>query len=208
VEAVDVPFEGGSLPGYLVRPAGTSSGDLRSAPTLVGVGGFDSSAEELYFSLGAPGAERGWNVLLFDGPGQPGAMARDTSLCFRPDYEVPIAAVLDYLCGRPDVDADALALVGQSFGSYFASRSAATDPRVRALVANPPVVDMRRYIEAWAGSEVFAMRRDIRPEDLAGVPEDLMPRQMGWGIATICSRFGVPSFHASGMRSSPTASAT
>jgi hypothetical protein len=28
------------------------------------------------------------------------------------------------------------------------------------------------------------------------VPEDLMPRQMQWGIAAICQRFGVPSFHA------------
>jgi hypothetical protein len=40
------------------------------------------------------------------------------------------------------------------------------------------------------------MNRDIRPEDVAGVPEDLMPRQMQWGIEAICTRFGVPSFHA------------
>ncbi len=40
------------------------------------------------------------------------------------------------------------------------------------------------------------MTRDIRPEDVIGVPEDLMPRQMQWGIAAICERFGVPSFHA------------
>ena len=53
--------------------------------------------------------------------------------------------------GPDDVDADRLALAGQSFGSYFAARSAATDHRVRALVANPPVVDMSRYMEAWVG---------------------------------------------------------
>ncbi len=193
VELVDVPFDGGTLPGYLVRPRG---GPVGRRPTLVGVGGFDSSAEELYFHLGAPGAERGWNVFVFDGPGQPGCMRRNPTLTFRPDYEAPIGAVLDALGGRDDVDSDRLALAGQSFGSYFAARSAATDTRVRALVANPPVVDMSRYLEAWVGTEVFTMARDIRPEDVIGVPEDLMPRQMQWGIAAICERFGVPSFHA------------
>ena len=51
-------------------------------------------------------------------------------------------------------------------------------------------------MEAWVGTEVFRMARDVRPEDVIGVPEDLMPRQMQWGIAAICHRFGVASFHA------------
>jgi hypothetical protein len=193
IELVDVPFEGGALPGYLIRPGTPGDGPL---PTLIGVGGFDSSAEELYFHLGAPGAERGWNVFVFDGPGQPGAMRRDPTMTFRPDYEVPIGAVIDHLSLRDDVDASRLALAGQSFGSYFAARSAAADPRVRALVADPPVLDMSRYMEDWVGTDVFRMNRDVRPADVIGVPEDLMPRQMQWGIAAICSRFGVPSFHA------------
>jgi hypothetical protein len=199
VELVGIPFEGGTLPGYLVRPApapGPGSAGTGPRPTLIGVGGFDSSAEELYFHLGAPGAQRGWNVFVFDGPGQPGAMRLDPSMTFRPDYEVPLAAVIDALVARDDVDADRLAVAGQSFGSYFAARGAAADPRVRALVANPPVVDMSRYMEAWVGTDVFRMVRDIRPEDVIGVPEDLMPRQMQWGIAAICERFGVLSFHA------------
>ncbi|MGO9027422.1 MAG: alpha/beta hydrolase family protein [Acidimicrobiales bacterium] len=191
---VDVPFEGAALPGYFVRPAKGPSG--QAPPTLVCVGGFDSSAEELYFHYGAPGAERGWNVLTFDGPGQPGALRRSPDLTFRPDYEVPIAAVLDTVLARNDVDPTRVALAGQSFGSYFAARSAAVDPRVRALVVNPPITDMQRYMEAWVGPEVFGMSRDIRPEDVTGVPEDLMPRQMQWGIEAICRRFGVPSFAA------------
>jgi hypothetical protein len=192
IEAVEVPFADGALPGYLVRP----SGDGLRRPTLIGVGGFDSSAEELYFHLGAPGAQRGWNVFVFDGPGQPGCMRGDPSMVFRADYEVPIRAVVDHMSGREDVDPHRLALAGESFGSYFAARGAAHDDRVRALVANPPVVDMGRYMEAWVGTEVYRMTRDVRPEDVIGVPEDLMPRQMQWGIAAICERFGVPSFHA------------
>ncbi len=196
VELIEVPFEGGSLHGYLVRPPASATSAEGPLPTLIGVGGFDSSAEELYFHLGAPGAERGWNVFVFDGPGQPGCMRRNPGMTFRPDYEVPLGAVIDHLSARHDVDTGRLALAGQSFGSYFAARSAATDRRVHALVVNPPVMDMSRYMEAWVGTEVFRMTRDIRPEDVIGVPEDLMPRQMQWGIAAICHRFGVPSFHA------------
>jgi hypothetical protein len=197
VELIDVPFGDGSLPGYLARPSArvVEEGGGRR-PTLIVIGGFDSSAEELYFHLGAPGAERGWNVFVFDGPGQPGCMRVNPTMAFRPDYEVPISAVIDHLLLRDDVDPSRLALAGQSFGSYFAARSAAHDRRVRALVANPPIVDMSRYMEAWVGTEVFQMTRDIRPEDVIGVPEDLMPRQMQWGIAALCHRFGVPSFHA------------
>jgi alpha-beta hydrolase superfamily lysophospholipase len=197
VHGFDVPFDGGRLPGYFASGrVGASQHRSVSRPTLVVVGGFDSSAEELYFRLGAAGAERGWNVFCFDGPGQPGCMRADPPLTFRPDYEMPLGAVLDALSARPDVDADRLAITGHSFGSYFAARAAAVDRRVRALVVDPPMVDMGRYMEAWVGRDTFRMASDIRPEDVIGVPEDLMPRQMQWGIAAICHRFGVPSFHA------------
>lgn len=190
VEVVAVPFGEASLPGYLVPPA---AGDPRG--TLVVVGGFDSSAEELYFQLGVPGAERGWQVLVFDGPGQSGCMRAHPELTFRPDYEVPIGAVIDYLVDRGDTRPDRLALAGLSFGGYFAARAAARDPRVAALVADPPVVDLFRYMEAWLGAPVFRSRQDIRPEDVEGVPGDLLMPQMQWGIVAVCRRFGVPSLH-------------
>ena len=75
VELIEVPFEQGSLPGYFGLAPGTAGHGGGSRPTLIGVGGFDSSAEELYFHLGAPGAERGWNVFVFDGPASPVACA-------------------------------------------------------------------------------------------------------------------------------------
>jgi pimeloyl-ACP methyl ester carboxylesterase len=195
VQRLEVPFAGGLLPGYLATGR-TKGGPAPRRPTLIVVGGFDSSAEELYFRLGASGAARGWNVFAFDGPGQPGCMRADPPMTFRPDYEAPLAAVVDTLVHRPEVDPERVALAGQSFGAYFAARGAAADDRVRALVVDPPMVDMGRYMEAWVGTDTFRMARDIRPEDVIGVPEDLMPRQMQWGIAAICHRFGVPSFHA------------
>lgn len=193
VRRLEVPYDGGTLPGWLVVPSGAAGGPW---PVVVGVGGFDSSAEELYFQLAVAGVARGWAVFVFDGPGQPACLRADPSATFRPDYEVPIGAVVDALVDDPELDGDRLTLVGLGFGAYFAARGAAADDRVRALVVDPPVVDLGRYFEAWVGSEVFNMHRDVRPVDVIGVPEDLMPRQMQWGIAAICRRFGVPSFHA------------
>ena len=171
-------------------------GRRRGRPPWSAVGGFDSSAEELYFHLGAPGAERGWNVFVFDGPGQPGCMRLNPAMTFRPDYEVPIGAVLDHLTGRLDVDSGSAGPGRPEFRLVLRRPERGHRPRVRALVANPPIVDMGRYMEAWVGTDVYRMTRDIRPEDVIGVPEDLMPRQMQWGIGAICTRFGVPSFHA------------
>jgi len=194
VETVAVPFEGTHLPGYLVHPRDFDAGKDRTKLIVV-VGGFDSSAEELYFQLGVAGGERGWHVLVFDGPGQSECMRLHPELTFRPDYEVPIAAVLDYVRSREDVGSAPLALAGVSFGGYFAARAASRDTRIRALVTNPPVVDLYRYMEAWLGSPVFLSRKDIRPQDVEGVPEDLLLPQMAWGIVAVCRRFGVPSLH-------------
>jgi pimeloyl-ACP methyl ester carboxylesterase len=196
VESLSIAFEGGFLPGYLVQPRGGTTNDGRPRGTLVAFGGFDSGAEEMYFQVGAPGAARGWQVVLFDGPGQTGCMRRNPTMTYRPDYEVPVGAVLDHVEARLGTAGGFVALAGMSIGGYFAARTAAHDPRVRALVTDSPLVDLSRYFEAFLGPEVFRMHRDIRPEDVAGVPEDLLPAQMLWGIAAVCRRFGVASLHA------------
>ncbi|MHB8440144.1 MAG: alpha/beta hydrolase family protein [Acidimicrobiales bacterium] len=188
IEVLSIPFEDGMLPGYLVHPLG---GEPRG--TLVVIGGFDSTAEELYFQLGAAGTTRGWQVLVFDGPGQTGCMRSSESLCFRPDYEVPVRAVLDVVEQLGSTRPDRIALAGLSLGGYFAARVAAHDGRIRALVADSPIVDVQRYFEALIGPRVFRMRSDIRPQDVTGVPDDLLPTQMAWGIAAVCRRFGVAS---------------
>jgi pimeloyl-ACP methyl ester carboxylesterase len=196
VEPFSIPFEDGALPGYVVQPrAGTAPGG-RARGTLVAFGGFDSGSEETYFQLGAAGAARGWQVVVFDGPGQTGCMRRNPTMTYRPDYEVPVGAVLDHVERHLDPRGSRVALAGLSIGGYFAARAAAHDPRVGMLVADSPLVDLYRYFEAFVGPEVFRMRRDIRPEDVAGVPEDLLPAQMVWGIAAVCRRFGVASLRA------------
>ena len=173
VEPLSIPFENGFLPGYLVRPRAGTAPRGRPLGTLVALGGFDSGSEEMYFQLGAAGAARGWQVVVFDGPGQTGCIRRNPTMTYRPDYEAPIGAVLDDVESRRGADDGFVALAGMSIGSYFATRAAAHDRRVAALVADSPLTDLSRYFEAFLGPEVFRMHRDIRPEDVAGIPEDL-----------------------------------
>jgi dienelactone hydrolase len=130
IERIRVPFEGVTMDGYFVRP--DNSGTPR--PTVLFLGGADSWAEELYFLGGTEFPARGVNVVMVDTPGR-GSSLRFKQLYSRPDYEVPVAAILDFLEPRPDVDADRIGLAGVSFGGYYAPRAAAFEPRVKAVAA-------------------------------------------------------------------------
>jgi pimeloyl-ACP methyl ester carboxylesterase len=135
IESLDIDFEGAKLPAYFV------SGGEGKRPTLIALGGFDSTMEEVYCWIGKAAAEYGWHCLIFEGPGQWSALKLNPSLRFRPDYEKPVTVVIDYVLSRPDVDEEKLALIGYSMGGYLAPRAAAFEPRIKACIANTLVVD-------------------------------------------------------------------
>jgi pimeloyl-ACP methyl ester carboxylesterase len=141
-ERVEIGFEDAKLPGLFV-----SGGDGRR-PTLIALGGFDSTLEEVYCWIGPAAIDYGWHCLIFEGPGQWGALMNNPGLTFRGDYEKPTQAVVDYLLTRSDVDPDKLALIGYSAGGYFAPRAASGEPRVRACIANTLVVDCEEAARA------------------------------------------------------------
>lgn len=130
IERIHVPYEGTTMDGYIVRP--DNSGKKRA--TVLFLGGADSWAEELYFLGGSEFPARDLNVVMVDTPGR-GSSLRFKQMYSRPDYEVPVAAVLDFLVQRPDVDEDRIGLAGVSFGGYYAPRAAAFEPRVKAVAA-------------------------------------------------------------------------
>ena len=124
MEQLEVPFEGARLPGYLRKPPG-----VERPPLVVLVPGADSTKEEL-FNLTEHIVGRGVATFAFDGPGH-GAVSFELKL--RPDYELPLRAVVDHLHDRPDLDTSRLALGGISYGGLFACRGAAFDERVKAV---------------------------------------------------------------------------
>lgn len=130
IELIEVPFEGTTMEGYIVRPDNTG----KKRPTVLFLGGADSWAEELYFLGGTEFPARDMNVVMVDTPGR-GSSLRFKQLYSRPDYEVPVKAVLDFLEERDDVDPDRFGLAGVSFGGYYAPRAAAYEPRVKAVAA-------------------------------------------------------------------------
>jgi len=53
---------------------------------LLCTGGYDGTCEELFFSVAGGALKRGYNVLIFDGPGQGGALVMQ-KLPMRADWE-------------------------------------------------------------------------------------------------------------------------
>ena len=134
IEAVDIPYEGTTLPGYFLRP--DASGQQR--PTIV-IG--DNASEELYYWVGPPALERGYNALLVDLPGI--GLNSFNGIPFRADTEAPVTAVIDYLSARSDVDPVRIAVYGGGEGGgYIMTRAAAHEHRIAACIADPLVSDM------------------------------------------------------------------
>lgn len=136
IEWVEIPFEDTTLHGYFYRGRGV--GEL---PTVIMHNGFDGSAEEMHFFGAAAAQERGYNVLTFDGPGQPAARHHD-GLVFRPDWETVVTPVLDWVRDCPGVDRERITILGVSIGGYLAARAAAFDQRLAALIAMDGVYDL------------------------------------------------------------------
>ncbi|HTX27966.1 MAG TPA: dipeptidyl aminopeptidase [Streptosporangiaceae bacterium] len=134
---VQVPYEGTTLPGYLLRP--DASGAAR--PTLVVTNGSDGSLPGLLEYGAAEALARGWNAFLFDGPGQQ-SMLFERGIPFRHDWEAVLTPVIDFLAARPDVDSSALTGYGISQGGYWIARAVAFEHRMAAAVADPGVVDV------------------------------------------------------------------
>ncbi len=134
---VQVPYEDTTLPGYLLRPDASEA----ARPTLVMTNGSDESLPGLFHSGAAEALARGWNVFVFDGPGQQ-SMLFERSVPFRYDWEAVLTPVIDALAAQPDVDATALTGYGVSQGGYWITRAVAFERRMVAAVADPGVVDV------------------------------------------------------------------
>ena len=131
------------LPGYLLRPDATGT----ARPTLVMTNGSDGSLPEMIANGAAEALTRGWNVCLYDGPGQQ-SMLFERGVPFRHDWEAVLTPVIDALVARADVDATALTGYGISQAGYWLPRALAFEHRLVAAVADPGVVDVST---SWTG---------------------------------------------------------
>jgi dienelactone hydrolase len=174
-ERVEVPYEGGTtLKGNLRRPPGVDR-----PPVVVMVFGLDSAKEEAG-TYEDSFLARGLATFAFDGPGQGEAEFEHP---LRHDFEVPVAAVIDHLVTRDDLDPDRIGLWGVSLGGHLVIRAAAFEPRVRACVSlsgsyrvadtwdRRPELNRRAYeVRSGAATEAEAAEHVAR-FDLDGIAE-------------------------------------
>src|SRR5580693_9289532 len=150
-----IPFGSGSMPAYDLRP------DRQIGPTVVMFGGFDSYVEE-FLPMIAALVDAGRRVVVFEGPGQGGAL-EDFGLTMIPEWEQPVAAVLDHY------DLKNVAVVGISLGGGLVIRAAAFEPRISHVVAFDILDDFFETIARQIGRGVRIPLRALLTARARGV---------------------------------------
>lgn len=191
-EEAMVTYKNVELPVYIMSP----SPEPIKRKTLLIVSGFDGTLEEEYIMRGCPALERGYNVIHFAGPGQMDMYRFFSNTHFEPDFENVTGTVIDYIQDRPEIDMGRLALMGISFGGYFATRSAAHEPRIKALIANSPIIDLHAYLIGFTGGDPAEMPDDqnFTLADIPNIPDDVFPREEKVMSESLIIRYGQPSF--------------
>lgn len=196
IEELWLPWRGQRLPGYWFTPVDASG----PGPTLIITSGFDGTLEETYLQLGAAALERGWRVLQICGPGQMDTARTEPTTHFLPDTESWVSAWIDVALQRPEVDPERLGLVGISFGGYFVLRAAAHEARIRAVVANSPIIDLRAYLVSFLAGmggdpeQVLTPEQDFSLDDIDHIPDAEMPPTVKEMSRSLIRRFGQTTF--------------
>jgi pimeloyl-ACP methyl ester carboxylesterase len=140
-ERVELDFDGATMVGNLRRPPGVDR-----PPLVLLIAGLDSTKEE-FFAVENVFLDRGMATFSLDGPGQG---ETGYALRIRPDFEAPVAAALDALCARGDIDGTRVGVLGVSLGGYYAARTAAFEPRIKAVVISGGPYDYGELIRERA----------------------------------------------------------
>ncbi len=181
-----VPYAQGCLPVWVAEPD-----DDRAAGTILLHGGYDSCMEEflgavLYLRLG------GYNVYLFDGPGQ-GEVLRKYRIPMTHEWEKPVKSLLDHF------DLDDVTIVGASLGGMLAPRAAAFEPRIKRVVAWGVMPDFLEVVTSTRPRVLqvlmkAALRLRLRlPVNLSAKREIARDTMAEWGIKHGMYAFGVSS---------------
>jgi pimeloyl-ACP methyl ester carboxylesterase len=156
-ERLTIAFEGAEMPAYLFRAGETES----PQPLLIATNGYDATMYEMFLAQAVPALRRGYNCLIFDGPGQ-GAVLYEQRIPLRADWDAVVGAVVDAVIALDGIDPDRIALTGWSLGGHLALRAASGEPRIAACIADPALLSI-----------AAGMAGRLR---MAGVPEDVIER--------------------------------
>jgi dienelactone hydrolase len=128
VEAVWVPFKDSAIPAWFHLPASYKGGRL---PVVIVVPGMDSFKEVSVALNGDRWLNRGIAVLAIDGPGQYEAPMVGINVSME-NWTSVGKPIVDWLAARVEIDPERIGVTGTSFGSFFGTLLAASEPRIRA----------------------------------------------------------------------------
>jgi dienelactone hydrolase len=128
VEAVWIPLKGKKLPGWFHLPPGYKAGHIPAVVSIPGMDGFKERSVSLY---GDAWLNRGFAVLVVEGPGQYEAPLLGIHVSV-PGWSDAGPAIMEWLLQRSEIDPERIGITGRSFGSLFATIAIANEPRFRA----------------------------------------------------------------------------
>ena len=129
VEEAWVPLGDKKLPAWLHLPYGYSGGRV---PVVISVPGMDSYKELGVAMYGDRWLNRGIAVLALDGPGQYESALNGVYFSVEAWKRTGTAAY-EWLAARTEIDTSKIGLSGNSFGSFFATIAASSEPRIAAV---------------------------------------------------------------------------
>lgn len=174
IERFEVPYETVRLPVMRVVPKNENKGRI-----LIH-GGNDSYFEEFLFTI-LYLQEQGFEVYLFEGPGQGGVM-RLQGMHFTHEWEKPVKAVLDYF------DLDQITIIGISLGGYLAPRAAAFDKRIARVVAwsiFPCFQDVIVGMESPGVQKIFYLLMNLHAKPIINLIFNTLAKKepvIDWGL--------------------------
>jgi pimeloyl-ACP methyl ester carboxylesterase len=176
-ERGEAPYDGSYLPTLKLeaQPPGKVKG------TLVIHGGFDSFMEEFY-SVALWFSDCGYDVILFEGPGQ-GSALKKHGLPFTHEWEKPARAVLDHL------DARDVTWIGYSLGGWLCFRAAALERRIARVIASSIIFLLPSWLHRIPSSLV---RRPRLLNAMASLNSRLNPQER-WGVQQMMDIFKAKS---------------
>lgn len=142
VQIFHVPYENITLP-VMYAKAQVEKKDI-----ILLHGGNDSYFEEFFFPM-LYLASQGFDVYLFEGPGQGGVM-RLQEKHFTYQWERPVKAILDYF------HLDNVTIIGASLGGFLAPRAAAFEKRIERVVA---WTVFPNFLDVIIGSQPIKMQK-------------------------------------------------
>lgn len=155
VEAAWIPFQGKALPGWLHLPPGYKPGD--KLPAVWSIPGMDGFKEANVAMYGDRWLTRGIAVLALEGPGQYESAVNGIHVSV-PNWIAAATAVMDWLAARPQIDAQRIAVAGNSFGSFFGTLAAAHEPRFKACAVSATCLEPTCHTIFEEASPTFKRR--------------------------------------------------